>query len=276
MTMVNAGIDLVWQTPRRLWVHGQCWFMLFMGLWCLLLISIFGGAMCRMEALMAAGGQRCGLWRLHYATSRFINFYSAVLIPLVMAAGLSGVLLVIGLHMNVPVLNILVSVFYGLSLLMGLGIVLLLFAYAAAGGMLIPAVAVENCDGGDAMQRAFSYMVTRPLHLILSSDVFGQGGLILVLAVVNAALSTTAGLQGFWTELTMDGAGGAIEIFSSIENQQVLFWWGSATGWFIDSGMPVLLVLSWVLIISVAWTRIYLLRGVPVTVWRRTRSGIRD
>ena len=106
---------------------------------------------------MAAGGQRCGpLEACDYATSRFINFYSAVLIPLVMAAGLSGVLLVIGLLMNVPVLNILVSIFYGLSLLMGLGIVLLLFAYAAAGGMLIPAVAVENCDGGDAMQRAFS------------------------------------------------------------------------------------------------------------------------
>ena len=37
VTIIDAGIGIVWHTPRRLWVHGQCWFMLFMGLWCLLL-----------------------------------------------------------------------------------------------------------------------------------------------------------------------------------------------------------------------------------------------
>ncbi|MDG2093913.1 MAG: hypothetical protein P8J89_01405 [Phycisphaerales bacterium] len=269
VSIVNAGIDLAWQTPRRLWIHGQWWFMLFMGLWSLLLISIFGGAMCRMETLMAAGGQRCGpLEACEYATARFINFYSSVLIPLVMAAGLSAVLLVVGLLMNVPVLNLLVSVFYGVSLMIGLGIVLLLFAYGAAGGMLIPAVAVENCDGGDAMQRAFSYMISRPLHLILyiGMGLIGLGlGLVLVLALANAALSTTAGLQGFWTwNSTMDGAGGAIEIFSSIEKPSPGggSWWGSATGWFIGfwESIVILLVLSWVFsYLCAAWTRIYLL-----------------
>lgn len=279
VTIIDAGIGIVWQTPRRLWVHGQWWFMLFMGLWCLLLISILGGALCRMEALSAADGQRCGpIEASEFALSRFINFYSSVLIPLVMAAGLSGVLLVVGLLMNIPVLNVLVSVFYGLSLLLGLGIVLLLFAFGAAGGMLIPAVAVENCDGGDAMQRAFSYMVSKPLHLILYIGIglIGLGlGLVLVLTLANAALATTAGLQGFWTwNSTMDGSGGAIEIFSSIEKPTggSSSWWGSASSWFIGfwESVVIVLVLSWIFsYLCAAWTRAYLLM-------RRACDGLED
>ncbi|MCP4813442.1 MAG: hypothetical protein GY888_13100, partial [Planctomycetaceae bacterium] len=51
VTVVDAAIDIAWGTPRMLWKHGQWWFMLFMGLWTLLLFAIFGGAMCRMEAV---------------------------------------------------------------------------------------------------------------------------------------------------------------------------------------------------------------------------------
>ncbi|MEE2907701.1 MAG: hypothetical protein VX527_07695 [Planctomycetota bacterium] len=269
VTVIDAAMAIAWDTPRMLWTHGQWWFMLFMGLWTLLLIAVFGGALARMEAVQAAGGQRLGpLEATDFALSRFMNSYGSLLIPLVLAGALAGLLLLIGLLMNVPVLNILVAIFYAISLLIGLGVVLLLLGYIACGGMLIPAVAVENCDGGDAMQRAYSYMVTRPLHLILYVGIglIGLGlGLILVLVLANAALAVTAGLQGAWTwNSSFAGAGGAVEIFSNIDNPSPGYssWWTSLSGWFIGfwESVVVMLVLGWIFsYCCAAWTRIYLL-----------------
>lgn len=269
VTVMDAAIDIAWETPRRLWNHGQCWFMLFMGLWTLLLIAIFGGGLCRMEAVKAAGGQRLGpLDAVEFALSRFVNMFGSLVIPLVLAGVLAGVLLLVGLLMNVPFLNIIMAIFYGLSLIGGLGIAMLLLGYAACGGLLIPAVAVENCDGGDAMQRAYSYMLTRPLHLILYTGMglIGLGlGLVLVILLGNAALSVTAGLQGTWAwNDIFSGAGGVIEIFSTIDGPEPGHgsWWNGLSGWFIGfwESVVVMLVLGWIFsYCCAAWTRIYLL-----------------
>ena len=185
-----------------------------------------------------------------------------------MAAGLAGVLLVVGLIMNVPVVNILFSILYGFSLLAALGIAVLLLGYFACGGMLVPAVAVDCCDAGDAMQRTYSYAFSKPLHLLLylGMGVIGLGlGLLVVLTVANAALAIAAGLQGYWTwNAIFADAGGAVEIFSQIDHPRN----GPSSGvtglasWFIGfwEALVILAVLGWIFsYLCAAWTRIYLL-----------------
>ncbi|MCH2133122.1 MAG: hypothetical protein MK116_05160 [Phycisphaerales bacterium] len=267
--VADGAIGIMWHTPRQLWSHGQWWFMLFMGLWFLLLVAIFGGAMSRMEAVLAAGGQRLGpLEATDFALARFVSFFGGLVVPLIMAAILGGILLLLGLLMNVPVLNVIVAVFYALSLLLGLGMALLLLGYLSGGGLLVPAVAVENCDGGDAMQRAYSYMVSRPLHLILyvGMGLIGLGlGLLLVLTVANATLAVAAGLQGQWAwNDTFAGAGGIVEIFSSIDRPEPAYgsWWTSGAAWLIGfwESVVVCIVLGWIFsYVCAAWTRVYLL-----------------
>ena len=111
-------------------------------------------------------------------------------------------------------------------------------------------------------------MVTRPLHLILyiGMGLIGLGlGLILVILLANAAMSSAAGLQGAWTwNDIFAGAGGAVEIFSNIDDPAPGYgsWWNGLAGWFIGfwESVVVMIVLGWVFSYCCsAWTRIYLL-----------------
>ena len=56
--------------------------------------------------------------------------------------------------------------------------------------LLVPAVAAENCDAADAMQRAYAYVLNRPLHL-LGYSIVALVGLALGYVVVSLAAATT-------------------------------------------------------------------------------------
>ncbi|MCH2153191.1 MAG: hypothetical protein MK089_07595 [Phycisphaerales bacterium] len=269
-TMVAEGAcNIMWGTPVQLMKHGQWRFLLFMGLWFLFLLAAFGGGLCRMEAVAAAGGERMSSRdALDFAWSRLTSMFGSLLVPLALAAFLAIVLLLVGLLMNVPVLNVVVAVFYVFSLITGLGVTLLVIGYAICGGMLVPSVAVENCDGGDAMQRAYGYMVARPLHLILYLGMLFIGlalGFLLVFTVVNATMAVTAGLQGEWSwNNTFVNAGGTDEIFAATQRPAPAYdsWWTGLAGGLIGfwESVMIMIVLGWIFsYLCASWTRVYLL-----------------
>ena len=192
----DALAGTFYRLPSGLWHAGQCWFMWIYGLFFLLVVGIGGGALSRMEACLASAEERLSMRAaLQHSMDHWWSFWMALVIPLLLSAVVCGVLLLIGLiGFSIPVVNILVGLLYGLALLLGFLLVFLLLGYIVGGVLLVPAVAVEHCDGGDAMQRTWAYFLNKPLHM-LGYLVTGLVGLILGLLVIQ----TVALLTVQWT-----------------------------------------------------------------------------
>jgi hypothetical protein len=121
----------------------------------------------------------------------------APLFPPLLAAIIAIVIILLGVLMMVPVLDVLGGALYGLALLLGFLVAFLILGYAVSFPMLIPAVACENCDAADAQQRAYAYVLSRPLHL-LGYGITGIVGLalgyVLIAFVAATMLNFTAAL----------------------------------------------------------------------------------
>jgi hypothetical protein len=120
-----------------------------------------------------------------------------------LVAGVSIGLVLFGLLLfNMPVLNLVGSILYGVALVFGFLIAIVAVGYAICWPMLVPAVAVENCEGGESVQRSFAYMFARPLHLLGYLTVLVVGlvlGFIVARLLATMTLDFTANLVGAWS-----------------------------------------------------------------------------
>ncbi len=128
-----------------------------------LLWSLFAGALTRMSAVHAATGERLSSFAgLAFAFRKWFWLLVAPLGPLAVVGLLSLVLMLGGLLFNLPGLDVLGGVVFGLAILLGLGITLLLAVLAAGASLLYPTIAVEGTDAFDAISRSLNYVVGRP------------------------------------------------------------------------------------------------------------------
>jgi hypothetical protein len=101
-----------------------------------------------------------------------------------------------------PGVNLLGAVLYGAALLVGFLATFLMLVYALGKPMLIPAVCCDGADALDAIQRAYSYVIAKPLRLALYVGVLIVQGIVLV-AVVSvfcaAVVAFTSRSAGAWT-----------------------------------------------------------------------------
>jgi hypothetical protein len=190
-------------TPWLLWTN-QTWFAIFYGLVFVTVLAIGGGALSRMAALHFAAGEQLRMREaIDFAISRWGRLVWAIVLPLMIAAVVCVAIVMMGLLMEVPVLDVIGGLVYGLALLMGFLITFLLIGYWLGFPMLLPAVATENCDGADAMQRAYAYVVSRPLHLLCYWVIALVGlalGFMVVGVVASLTLNMTKWLFGYWTD----------------------------------------------------------------------------
>lgn len=135
-----------------------------------LLFCFFGGAICRCAALDFSRNERPGLGEaLQFAKERFMGLLTAPLIPLGILAGISLVIMLVGLLGNIPWIGeilIALLILFGILFILGLGMTVLLFATLAGGALLFPAVAYERTTGLDAIGRAFSYVINQPVWMV--------------------------------------------------------------------------------------------------------------
>ena len=185
--------------PRALWKQAP-WFTVVFGLLLILVLAIGGGALSRMAASQVAGGERLRVRSaIEFARGRWSALVWAQVLPMILILLLCGATVAIGVLMVAPVIDIIGGVGYGFALLLGFLIAFLFLGYAVGFGLLVPAVACENCDGADAVQRAYAYAVTKPLHLIVYWIVSIIGlalGFVLVALVARLTLNITAELFG--------------------------------------------------------------------------------
>jgi hypothetical protein len=121
--------------------------------------------------------------------------------------------------------------------------------YAACFPMLIPAIIVENCGGGEAVQRSFSYVLNRAiqfsgyLFVLIISLVLG---FVVVRLVTNLTLDLTANLVGSWTFNSSLHSAGSLR--DAVVPLVTIAWYESTAGWLVNMWESVLhnMMIGWV------------------------------
>ena len=211
--MWQGVVAIVWDLPQLLWNGGYHWFISLYGFLLVYVLCIGGGAIARMQLCWQSSSHRLTVSEaIDYSLERWRELIAAVCGPAMFVAALTIALMLMGLVLlNIPWLNIIGGILYGVSLLMGFVVAIVAVGYAACFPMFIPAVVCENSSGGEAIQRSFAYLFSKTMHyfgylmVLIISLVLGY---LVVRLIANLTLDITATLVGASTfNNSLHGAG---------------------------------------------------------------------
>jgi len=150
------------------------------------------GAIARMSACEFAQSVVVSWTRgLAFSITKCLSMVGAVIGPPLLAALLLGIVaLAGGALFNWSVSAVLGALIYPVALVFGAMAVLLLLGYALGHTLLVPAVACEGTDAIDAAQRAYAYVVGRPLRLVAYLLIL-FGVLVVAATVLDVVASRT-------------------------------------------------------------------------------------
>lgn len=150
--------------------HHPIFFIVFF-LFKLAVWAIFGGAIARIAAVHVAREEKISIRQaLRFSTAKFLSFFSAPLIPLIIIIALALAIAVGGFLSVIPFVGpIVVGVGFFLLILAGFIVALVTVGYIGGSSMMYPTVAVEGSDSFDAISRSFSYLYARPWRLAFYS-----------------------------------------------------------------------------------------------------------
>jgi hypothetical protein len=133
----------------------------------LAVISIAGGAICRIAALQFAGGEKPGLTEaLRFSIKRFTSFFTAPLVPVGIIIFIGLFIFLLGLIGNIPWAGeLIMGIFVLLALIAGALIAVVLIGAFAGFNLMFPAVAYDGSDCFDAISRSFSYIYAKPWRM---------------------------------------------------------------------------------------------------------------
>jgi len=133
----------------------------------LAVISISGGAVCRIAALQFARGEKPGLAEsLRFSTKRFVNFFTAPLAPIGIIIFIGLFIFLLGLAGNIPRAGeLIVGLSMPLALFAGVLVAVIVVGAVAGLNLMFPAVAYDGSDCFDAISRSFSYVYARPWRM---------------------------------------------------------------------------------------------------------------
>lgn len=247
--VVGALYAMVVVIPTWLW-KTHPWFFVVMVLDAAIIKLVLGGAIARLAAVQACLGRNASL----NETARFtwsMAFWLVVapLIPLVVA-GVIWLVLALGggVLFNIPGLNVVGGVLFGVMLFAGLvGACVLLFT-ALGSGLLPSALAVEGTDAFDAVSRVFAFLIYRPMRFFFLTAVmvvYGALTYILVGLVVFLALWFTRAAAGVWaSELHSYMPAPELSEFPTGAEVSDLSATGKATAWLVGAWTKLLFGVS--------------------------------
>lgn len=178
------------------------------------LTAVVGGAICRSVVCEFAWGKVLPWTRaLGFGVSRWGSLLGALVGPVVVVWVLCLLMLAAGWLMKWPGLNFIGGLAFPAVLVLALLGSLVMASYVVGHGLLAPAVACDNADGFDAIQRAYAYVHARPLRLVgywLVALVVGALSVMVVNGFVSLVLvlaSRTTGWEVAGTIVLPEGAG---------------------------------------------------------------------
>jgi hypothetical protein len=138
-------------------------------LWMLIVWSIFGGAIARIAAVQFARDQMVGIREaLGFVVQRFFGYLSAPLLALAGVGILWGLCVIGGWLGRIPggVGEAILGILWGLELVFGLMMSVVLIGLAAGWPLMFATIGVEGTDGFDGLSRMYNYVIERPLYYI--------------------------------------------------------------------------------------------------------------
>lgn len=170
---------ILYEIPATLW-RGDPVMTSLIALMIGFFFALFGGGIARLDALDTGLGRKPTAWDgLEFAWANIGRLVGAVLLPLVIVIFLAGLLAVVGIPFNLPVLDVVGGILYVIPVALALICAILLLGYALLAPVLLGSVAVERADAGEAIQGAWGSLFAKPGHFLL----------LLVIAVLVFAVS---------------------------------------------------------------------------------------
>jgi hypothetical protein len=133
----------------------------------LVVISIAGGAICRIAALQFAQDEKPGLTEsLRFSINKFASFVTSPLVPLAIIVVIGFFIFLLGLIGSIPIAGeLIMGIFMFLALIAGALITVVLIGAVAGFNLMFPAVAYDGSDCFDAISRSFSYVYAKPWRM---------------------------------------------------------------------------------------------------------------
>jgi len=146
----------------------------------LAVISVAGGAICRIAALQFARGEKPGLTEaIRYSIKKFTSFFTAPLAPVGIIIFIGIFIFLLGLAGNIPRAGeLIVGLGMPLALFAGVLIAVIVIGAVAGLNLMFPAVAYDGSDCFDAISRSFSYVYARPWRMIVYTAIAAVYGSI--------------------------------------------------------------------------------------------------
>ncbi len=146
----------------------------------LAVLSVAGGAICRIAALQFAGMDKPGLRQaVRFALRKFSAFFTAPLTPIFVILVIGATIILLGLWGNIPYVG---EITVGLLLPLALAAagIIAVIALGIIGGLslMFPTIAYEDSDCFDSISRSFSYVYAKPWRM----------GLYMAIAFVYGAI----------------------------------------------------------------------------------------
>ncbi len=133
----------------------------------LVVISIAGGAICRISALQFAQDEKPGLTEaLRFSINKFTSFVTSPLIPMVIIIIIGLFIFLLGLIGNIRWAGeLIMAIFMLLALIAGAFIAVASIGTVAGFSLMFPAVAYDGSDCLDAINRSFCYVYAKPWRM---------------------------------------------------------------------------------------------------------------
>ena len=172
----------------------------------LAVLSVAGGAICRMAALQNAQGEKPGLTQaVRFSLKRFTNLFSAPLTPFLIILVISVFILLLGLIGNIPAFGEII-IGLGMPLVLFAGVLIAVVLIGAIGGLnlMFPAIAYDGSDNFDSISRSFSYVFARPWRMLFYTAISAVYGSICYtfvrfVAFLSLSASRTFLRASIWT-----------------------------------------------------------------------------
>ncbi|MAH66488.1 MAG: hypothetical protein CMJ27_08880 [Phycisphaerae bacterium] len=199
---VVAGVDeAIFANLARIWTHDRGFLVVF-GMLFLLLISMFGGAIARLDAERFGRDRDVPAFTVIRWTIRDLRrLWGATLLPPVLAIILLIPAFVLGLVALIPGVDVLVAIGWIAALVFAFAAALVLTAWIVSLPILSAAAACESGDPSEIVVRTAGLIRMRPgrfLVLIGTAVVTGVVGWLLVSGVATITLEGARAAGGFF------------------------------------------------------------------------------
>jgi hypothetical protein len=228
-------------------------------LWCLIVTSLFGGAIYRMSAIQATRGEKISIGQaLSFSRKKFFSFFSVPLIPLAIIFVLAGLMTIGGLIGTIPVVGtFIVAVLFILGIVLGLCAAFILIGLVAGWPLMYPTIATEGSDSLDGIARSVSYIFEQPFRAVLYGVIAAIYGAITYLFVRFFAWLGLYLTHGFvkWGAIAGGDSLAPQADWLDVLWAKPIFWnlhdfnWVAAGGW---DGLCAVLIAGWVNLVVAA------------------------